>query len=183
MLKKQFQEKDVKRMRNIIKGKSGDATGSQLGYKKQQVERKEGDIWEEDGRKWTITNGIRQNVTKNKLAKKANAPLFCPECGGIMNKPLDKYFYSMRQTCSDCFYKFQTKLQIEGKWEDYKNEMNNKDIDYMKEELVQFFDDFVLETTSNESFITEGGDVEKWVGNVDDSKLKEGLDSALKKVG
>ena len=67
VLKKQFQEKDIKRMRNLIKGEGDKATQIQLGYKKKQIDHKEGDIWEEDGRKWTIKNGIKRNFTKNNL--------------------------------------------------------------------------------------------------------------------
>jgi hypothetical protein len=35
VLKKQFQEKDIKRMRNLIKGEGNKATQIQLGYKKK----------------------------------------------------------------------------------------------------------------------------------------------------
>ena len=54
VLKKQFQEKDVQRLRNLMTGKYGEKTIQSAGYRKVEVDRKEGDIWEEDGRKWTI---------------------------------------------------------------------------------------------------------------------------------
>ena len=59
VLKKQFQEKDVQRLRNLMTGKYGEKTIQSAGYRKAEVDRKEGDIWEEDGRKWTIKNGIK----------------------------------------------------------------------------------------------------------------------------
>ena len=180
VLKKQFQEKDIKRMRNLIKGEGDKATQVQLGYKKKQVDRKEGDIWEEDGRRWTIKNGIKKNLTKNNLAKKANAPLFCPCCNKIMNKQQDPIFYRFRQTCMDCFYDWQTEMKIEGKWEEYKKNANNKDLEYMKQEISQYFDAFTA--YSEQSYITEGGDVEKWVGKTNTDEIKKGLDTILKKL-
>ena len=180
VLKKQFQEKDVKRMRNLIKGEGDKATQVQLGYKKKQVDRKEGDIWEENGRQWTIKNGIKRNLTKNNLAKKVNAPLFCPCCNKIMNKQTDPFFYKIRQVCTDCFYDWQTEMKIQGKWEEYKKNANNKDLEHMKKEISQYFDAFT--SYSEESYITEGGDVEKWVGKTNTDEMKKGLDIILKKL-
>ena len=37
---------------------------TQIGYTKEYVEHKEGDVWEENGKQWTIKNGIKQTVTK-----------------------------------------------------------------------------------------------------------------------
>ena len=50
-----------------------------IGYSKKQEFHGEGDVWEEDGRQWTIKNGIKQNVTKlDKAKKEVTLPLFCP---------------------------------------------------------------------------------------------------------
>ena len=49
-LNKQFSEKDVNRMRNLIQGKYGEKTGQSVGYSKQEKDYKEGDVWEADGR-------------------------------------------------------------------------------------------------------------------------------------
>jgi len=40
MLKKEFKRKDVNRMRNLITGKTGASTGTQIGYNKEQIELK-----------------------------------------------------------------------------------------------------------------------------------------------
>ena len=47
MLKKEFNRKDVERMRNLITGKAESSSESQIGYKKKRTIRKEGDIWTE----------------------------------------------------------------------------------------------------------------------------------------
>ena len=81
MLKKEFNPTDVTRIRNLVKGKYGSKTQQSVGYSKKQNFYKEGDIWEENGRKWTIKDGIKQNITVLDDAKKAyNMPLFCPKC-------------------------------------------------------------------------------------------------------
>jgi hypothetical protein len=44
VLNKQFKEKDVQRLRNLITGKHGDRTLSGIGYTKQEEFHSEGDI-------------------------------------------------------------------------------------------------------------------------------------------
>ena len=61
VLKKDFNKKDVERLRNLVKGKAGERTTQGIGYTKKEEFHKEGDIWEADGRKWTIKDGIKQN--------------------------------------------------------------------------------------------------------------------------
>ena len=81
ILKKQFQKRDVERLRNLIKGKSGEKTTSGIGYKGDvEIEHKEGDVWEEDGKTWTIKDGIKENITKLDKFKKVAVPIFCPKC-------------------------------------------------------------------------------------------------------
>ena len=45
LLKKEFSERDVQRLRNIVTKKHGEATGIQIGYLKQEEDRLEGDVW------------------------------------------------------------------------------------------------------------------------------------------
>ena len=65
VLKKEFQKRDVERLRNLVKGKHGDRSTMGIGYNGEtQEDHKEGDVWEEKGKTWTIRDGIRENVTK-----------------------------------------------------------------------------------------------------------------------
>ena len=50
MLKKEFKRKDVDRARNLIMGKSGASSETQVGYKKKRIDYKEGDVWKENGK-------------------------------------------------------------------------------------------------------------------------------------
>ena len=47
MLKKEFKRKDVNRARNLIMGKTNASTNTQIGYKKNTEDYKEGDVWTE----------------------------------------------------------------------------------------------------------------------------------------
>ena len=62
MLKKEFKKKDVERVRNLIQGKSGNSSETQIGYSKKTEDHKEGDVWEEERKTWTIKKGIKQTI-------------------------------------------------------------------------------------------------------------------------
>ena len=164
VLKKQFQQKDVQRLRNLMTGKHGAKTTVGVGYTKQQEFHEEGDVWEEDDRTWTIKNGIKQNITKLDKAKESiHVPLFCPCCNNLMKNKHDKAFYLQYKRCFNCQAEFETELRIKGLWEDYEKHILNSDIDAMINEFSIWIDEQMDET--NTSYITEAGDVERWVGS------------------
>jgi hypothetical protein len=99
----------------------------------------EGDIWEEGGKTWIIKDGIKENITKLDKFKKATIPLFCPKCKGVMDRQLDPHYYKSYGECVDCRAKFETKLKLEGKWEDYLKDTHNKEIDLLIEEYKNFY--------------------------------------------
>ena len=91
VLKKEFKQEDVQRVRNLVNKDYTAKTKQQSGYKKTSQRYKEGDEWEENGKRWTIKNGIKQSITKLDAAKKAlRLPLRCPNCGGPMKHRLAK---------------------------------------------------------------------------------------------
>ena len=69
MLKKEFKRKDVNRARNLLTGKTNASTGVQIGYSTKQEDHKEGDVWTEGKKTWTIKNGIKQTVSKLDVIK------------------------------------------------------------------------------------------------------------------
>jgi hypothetical protein len=179
VLKKEFQRKDVERLRNLVKGKHGDKTTLGIGYTKKQEHHHEGDIWEEDGRTWTIKNGLKQNVTKLDSFKQiANLPLFCPSCNKLMKKHLDKKVYPAYQKCFDCVVDFEAELQRQGKLEEYHNNLHNQNIDKTIKEYKAFMED-QLNNVSNQGFVTEAGDVEKWIGGNNKEELLKNLQEGL----
>jgi transcription elongation factor Elf1 len=163
VLKKEFQQRDIQRLRNLVQGKHGDKTTIGIGYTKQQEFHNEGDVWEEDGRKWTIKNGIKQNVTKlDKAKEELHLPLFCPECNSMMKPHLDKRFWIMYKRCFNCQVDFEAEIRRQGLWEEYERTIINSDIDFMINDFAIWSDEMI---NSNDSFVTEDGDVERWIGN------------------
>jgi len=178
LLKKTFQKNDVERIRNLVKGKSGDRVTSGIGQTKTTTEdHKEGDVWEVNGKTWTIKDGIKENVTKLDKFKKAAVPLFCPSCKQVMDKQLDPFYYKSYGTCVDCRAEFETKLKLEGKWKSHKDEVFNKEIDKQIEEYKGFMKNVLSE--NNNSFITEAGDIEKWVGGIDKKRAKQAMKETI----
>ena len=178
MLNKEFKNKDVQRLRNIVKGKSGERTTSGIGYSKQQDFHNEGDVWEEGGRTWTIKNGIKQNVTKwDKANKSVTLPLFCPGCKQLMNHKYDKLFYIQYHRCFDCQIEFETDLRKLGLWEEYEKNIINSDIDNVTKDYSTWMDEVI--NSSNDSYVTEEGDVERWVGS-SKKKLLEDKEETIK---
>ena len=126
MLKKEFKRKDVQRARNLIMGKTGDSTGTQIGYKKEIKEYKEGDIWTENKKTWTIKNGIKQTISKlDKIKKEVFMPLSCPKCKKVMKKHLDKPNYKIHKMCHDCIIEYEHKLKCNGEYESYRKKLLN----------------------------------------------------------
>jgi hypothetical protein len=178
VLKKEFSKKDVNRIRNLVQGKHGDKTTQSIGYSKSQEFHKEGDIWESKGQTWTIKNGVKQNITKLDKAKKAvKVPLFCPCCNKLMKKHMDAQYYKVHKMCYDCVIDKEHEIKKQGKWEEYQKQIHNSDIDGIITDYKAFVEAALTE--SNQSFITEAGDVENWVGGINKERAKESLEKGI----
>jgi hypothetical protein len=179
VLKKQFQKRDVERLRNLVKGKNGERTLQGIGYSGATKEdHKEGDIWEENGKKWTIRDGIKENITKLDKFKKVSVPLFCPSCSQTMDKQLDPHYYKAFGHCLDCQAKFETDLKKKGKWEEHVKDTFNKEVDQHKQEYLSFMEDLLNE--SNNNYISENGEVQKWVGGIDKERARKSIEESIK---
>ena len=137
VLKKEFKQKDVERLRNLVQGKYGDKTTVGIGYSKAKEFHAEGDIWEEDGRTWTIKNGIKQNITKLDSAKQGIVlPLFCPKCSKTMKPHLDKRWFVINGHCFNCQVDYEHTLRQEGKMEEMQQQVVNDHIDGITNDFV-----------------------------------------------
>ena len=73
--------------------------------------------------------------------KDAKTPWFCPECDKVMKKRLDDKMYRLHNHCFDCQVKFENKLRIEGKYEEWeeKKVLNNQ-LSYIKDQIESIED-------------------------------------------
>lgn len=96
LLKKDFKSEDLNCIRNIVKKDFAQKTAVSSGYTKATTKRKEAEIWEEDGRTWIITNGIRQTIAKLDSARQlAKISLTWLKCSKSMNHYLDKKIHKI----------------------------------------------------------------------------------------
>lgn len=168
LLKKEFKESDVQRVRNLVNKDFTSKTKLQTGYQKAHIARKEGDIWEENGRQWTIKNGLKQNVTKLDAAKKAlQVPLRCPKCKGSMEHHLAKKMYKIHGFCFDCTINYEADLKKLGLYDQYEKRMMTGTIKSFIKDLQDWALDLAIE---NDTYVTEHGDIESWKSNSDQKK-------------
>jgi len=184
MLQREFKERDVQRMRNIIKKNYTAKTTTQIGYSKAQIDHKEDDVWDENGKQWTIKNGIKQTVTRfDKLKESILLPLTCPKCNKAMkNHHLNKKMWPIHKMCFDCVIDMETELKREGKYEEYTRNLINKGVKVHIKDLEDVLLELALEE-SNEGFVTEAGDIEKWAGKgIDKQKIAQDLQEYIQKL-
>jgi len=192
-MKKFIPEHKVQRMRNLVTKKFGDKTKIQVGYGKNSKDHKEGDVWEEGGKTWTIKNGITQSVTKlDKARSSAIMPLFCPKCKKKhMKGQLDKLFWKLYGECSNCRISLETELKIKGKYVEYAKKIKEGNVKDWIKDLSDVAKDFI-EETNRKGYITETGKIEDWsrqnkveiekTVNENVKKIKEDLTSQLEKL-
>lgn len=171
-LKKEFDSKAVNRVRNLVNKDFTKRTTVGTGYSKKREKHSEGDIWEEDGRTWTIKNGVKQNITKLDSAKKAHQiPLTCPKCGGSMKHHLAKKMYKIHGFCFDpCTVEYEAELRKNGLYEQYEKRMMEGNMKAFVKDLEQWL---LSQLENDTSIVTEQGVIEDWKN--DSAKVNEVL--------
>ena len=179
-LKKEFERKDVQRMRNLLTGQLDAKTAVQSGYEKDNQDHKEGDVWDNGGKVWTIKNGLKQTVTKYDAIKKlVHLPISCPSCKKAMKvTDLNKKMYGIHGTCFDCVIEMETKLKAEGKFEEYERKILSGNRGGMLYDLEQALDSWF---TQSDSFVSEDGVVEDWNNATGNEEAYKQLKEAIKK--
>lgn len=162
-LKKEFDSKAVNRVRNLVNKDYTSRTVTGTGYEKKREKHREGDTWEEDGRTWTIKNGVKQNVTRLDSAKKlAQVPLTCPKCSRNMNYYLHEKMYRIHGFCFECVVDYEAELKNAGLYEQYEKAMMRGNVEAWADGLSQWIDS---QFTDSYNHVTEDGEVEEWKTN------------------
>ena len=106
-------------------------------------------------------------------------PLTCPNCKTAFKvHDVNKKMYSIHGMCLDCVTDMETKLKIEGKYDQYEKNILNRNKDASLEEFELAVEAWIKE---NDSFVTEAGDIENW-GKVDKTKIYEEIKSNIEKL-
>ena len=121
---------------------------------------------------------------KNKRSdalKDARTPWFCPSCKKVMNKRLDDKMYRLYGHCFDCQVKFENKLRIEGKYEDWERGkvLKNK-LSWIKEQR-ETIEQFKKQKAPEfyQQFRPDGYSVDKEKWDIDKSFILEQAEEAL----
>ncbi len=89
----------------------------------------------------------------------------------MKDHPINRKMYSIHSMCLNCVTEMETKLKIEGKYEEYEKNIINKNKNSSLDDIEQMFDDYF--TSTPDSFVTEDGDIEKWDGgSIDPEYIK-----------
>lgn len=163
VLKKEFNTRDVERIRNLVKKDYSAKTKVGIGFEKAQHVHKEGDEWEENGKLWTIKNGVKQNITRLDNAKRTlRVPLACPKCNGTMKHWLSKKMYAIHGVCFNCTVDHEAELKKAGLYEQYEKRLMQGNMKAFIEDIEQW----ALANIGTEgTFVTEAGDIEDWKSN------------------
>ena len=94
-----------------------------------------------------------------------------------MDGQLDPFYYKSFGECVDCRATTETRLKIEGKWESYNDQIFNMEIDHYIKEHLDYFESTISNKT--EGYISENGEVQKWVGGIDKERAKQSLDEIV----
>ena len=161
-LNKEFAERDIQRIRNIVSGNTAGNTRIQIGFENQKQEYSEGDIWEENGKMWTIIDGLKQTITKHdKLRAMVNMPLTCPKCKNSMkSSTLNKKMWTIHKQCFNCTIEYETHLKATGQYEEYAKNLMNANKNSFVDDYEQAIEHFIND--QDETFMSEAGDVENW---------------------
>lgn len=136
------------------------------------IQHKEGDVWEENGKTWTIKNGIKRTVGKlDAFRKEIIMPIACPCCNKSMKSPVHQPFWKIYKLCLNCVVDMEHNIRKAGKWDAYERAKIEANAKSLFEDLEQYVSDFTT-TTSGNGFVTEDGAKEHWIDNTKD-KAKE----------
>jgi len=94
---------------------------------------------------------------------------------------LNKKLYSIHTKCAECVIKHETELKHQGKYEEYERNMIMNGVGTHIKDLEEMLLDVSLNGT-DESIITESGDIENWVGGNVKEKLIHDLQDYIKQL-
>ena len=144
------------------------------------------DLEEKKKREDEIKADRERKNDKMDALKDAKTPWFCPECDKVMKSHLDDKMYRLHNHCFDCQVKFENKLRIEGKYEEWeeKKVLNNK-LSYIRDQIesiedwkdeaskpLEVFDQVVIKNVELQT--------EKWSQNTE--KVEEMSNEALEEL-
>ena len=129
----------------------------------KHVTHKEGDVWEENGKTWTIKNGIKKSTGKlDSYRRELVMPIGCPKCKCSMKSKVHEPFWKLYKLCLNCVIDMEHEIKKAGKWEAYERAKVEANAVSFYKDLEQYVEDFTNVQTAD-TFVTEDGAKESWI--------------------
>ena len=94
-----------------------------------------------------------------------------------MMRLMKMQFYNIHKICFDCVIDMEHELKKQGKFEEYERTIHNSEIDNKIKEYKLWVNEKMNE--SNEGFISEAGDIERWKGKANKEKVADGINEVV----
>mgnify|MGYP003140610100 CR=1 FL=1 len=181
-MKKGIKQSKVQRMRNLVSKNFGSKTEIRSGYLKRNVEYREGDVWEERGKTWTIKNGVKRTVNKTTLGRKIiKVPYKCPKCSISLSHRGHKKMFKRWGMCLACVTKWMQEMKSNNTYDDFIKHYKEKNFDVAMQDVISEYNDW-LNSRNSKHYITEAGDIEDWSGGKTNEQLKKEFNKTLNKI-
>ena len=167
---------------------NGERPFIQVGYTADSdfTSRKEGEIWTDSkGKKWIKKNGFKKAINNINATVIDATKQVCKDCKMEIKwgNRYDQVFFNKTGRCQECVAKFESKLRLEGTFEDYEkkkvfqNQLSiSKDLKTKIEESLSF-----VESNKKISFPNGDGTLDEWTIERRDLIIKD-LKKDLKKI-
>lgn len=174
---------NIKTIQKMLDGTSRWQTRTTVGFsdidavKEKVKEREEGEIWEERTGEhsvcfWRMENGykvkysVHPSISDELRSARLGLKEFknCPKeiCTCTRPSRLDEKFRSKTGMCEECVISIETKLKIQGKFDQYALDKMKKNADSFFVQADQDVEHIKEELSKDLSFVNEQGDVENW---------------------
>jgi hypothetical protein len=182
---------NVKAVQQMLEGTHRTQTKTVYGYEpgSEKKFRKIGETWiDEQGNQCTQREGYILKTSINhevfqQLRDELKDTKICPQCGNEMTKKLDKKYFLWHGKCMDCVIEMETKLRIEGKYEEYEKNRIKANINaFMKDAMRE--KEFIKAALSKDyEIVLESGEIEKWEGaKIDPDRIEEEFKKFQKRI-
>lgn len=173
----------------IVRGYlNGERPFIQVGYTTDSdfTSKKEGEIWKDSrGKKWIKKNGFKKainNINSNIIDATKQV---CKDCNMEIKwgNRYDQIFFNKTGRCQECVAKFESKLRLEGKFEDYERKKICQNKLSISKELKSKIEESLNFVQSNKKIAFPNGDgtMEEWTIERGDLIMKD-LKKDLKKI-
>jgi len=113
-----------------------------------------------------------------KVMQEVRMPWFCPQSDGIMKKRADDTYWTRHKMCLECWSKKETKMKIDGTWDEYQREQDELYRRSYVKDLKAELEGYIKMVSKDQDIAQDSGDLERW-GMTDSSEIVETLSKEI----